>query len=103
MGRQSNGLPVGYAVYKRTASFTHETVPKGLLHRHSTKAGVWALLRVSRGALEFFESVEGNELRQVVTAGQHAVIRPEVEHRVAPLGEVEFDVEFWRAAAAGTE
>jgi tellurite resistance-related uncharacterized protein len=93
-------MPIGHGPYKRTASFTHETVPKGLLHHHSTKAGVWALLHVARGSLEFFETEANGEARQLVSAGQSAVIRPGVEHRVAPLGEVEFAVELWRAAAA---
>ncbi|MEO8185324.1 MAG: DUF3565 domain-containing protein [Deltaproteobacteria bacterium] len=92
-------MPTGHGPYKRTASFTDATVPQGLLHRHSTKAGVWALVHVSRGALELFETEAGGECRQLVSAGQNAVIRPEVEHRVAPLGELEFFVEFWRAQA----
>jgi tellurite methyltransferase len=94
-------MPAGHGPYKRTASFTRETVPQGLLQRHSTKAGVWALVHVSRGALEFFEAEAGGESRQLVRAGQTAVIRPELEHRVAPLEDVEFFVEFWRAGVPG--
>ena len=90
-------MPTGYSPYKRTASFTRETVPPGLLQRHSTKTGVWALLHVSRGALEFWEAEAGGESRQLVSAGQNAVIRPEVEHRVIPLDDLEFSVEFWHA------
>jgi tellurite resistance-related uncharacterized protein len=91
-------MPAGHGPYYRTASFAREAVPKGLLHRHSTKAGVWALLHVTGGALEFFETEADGESCQLVSAGQSAVIRPEVEHRVAPLGDAEFFVEFWRAA-----
>jgi tellurite resistance-related uncharacterized protein len=93
-------MPAGYAPYKRTATFTQATVPKGLLHDHQTKAGVWALLHVTRGALEFLEREGSGEAGQRVSAGQRATIRPGVEHRVAPLEEVEFCVEFWRAAGA---
>ncbi|HKO95104.1 MAG TPA: DUF3565 domain-containing protein [Polyangiaceae bacterium] len=92
-------MPAGYAPYKRTVNFTHVTVPKGLLHEHQTKPGVWALLHVESGSLEFLEREGGGETGQKVSAGERATIRPGVEHRVAPLGEVEFCVEFWRAAA----
>jgi tellurite methyltransferase len=92
-------MPAGYAPYKRTAAFTQATVPQGLLHQHQTKPGVWAIVHVASGALEFSESAGSGETRQRVGAGQHATIRPGVEHRVAPLGEVEFCVEFWRAVA----
>jgi len=92
-------MPAGYAPYKRTATFTHSSVPQGLLHRHRTKPGVWGRLLVTSGALEFFEVEGSGERLQVVTAGQHAIILADVEHRVAPLESVEFYVEFWRAAA----
>jgi tellurite methyltransferase len=96
-------MPAGHRPYKRTASFTRDTVPKGLLHQHSTKPGVWALLRVARGALEFFETEADGESRQLVSNGQSAVIRPEVEHRVAPLGDAEFFLELWRAETAAKD
>ncbi len=96
-------MPAGHVVYKRTASFTRESVPQGLLRRHETKAGVWGVLHVSSGALEFFESEGDGESRQVVSAGERAIIRPEVSHRVAPLGEVEFQIELWRAPALAIE
>jgi tellurite resistance-related uncharacterized protein len=93
-------MPAGHAPYKRTATFTRATVPQGLLHEHQTKAGVWAMLHVTSGALDFFEREGAGETTQRVGAGQQATIRPGVEHRVAPLDEVEFCVEFWRAIAA---
>jgi tellurite resistance-related uncharacterized protein len=71
-----------------------------LLRRHDTKPGVWAVLHVSSGSLEFIELFAAGEGRQVVTAGDRAIIRPGVEHRVAPLGEVEFSIEFWGATTA---
>ena len=93
-------MPAGHAPYKRTATFTRDTIPQGLLHDHRTKAGVWALLHVTRGSLEFFEREGSAEARQRISAGQQATIRPAVEHRVAPLDDVEFHVEFWRAPTA---
>jgi tellurite resistance-related uncharacterized protein len=93
-------MPAGYAPYNRTATFTQATIPKGLLHQHQTKPGVWAVLHVTSGALEFLETEGSGESKQRVSSGQRATIRPGVEHRVLPLEDVEFCVEFWRGAAA---
>jgi tellurite methyltransferase len=88
-------LPEGYTAYKRTPSFTQATIPAGLRRQHSTKAGVWGLIHVSSGALEYvLEDSSGT--RQVVHPGDRAVVLPEQPHRVAALGEVSFYVEFWR-------
>jgi tellurite resistance-related uncharacterized protein len=89
-------MPEGYVSYKRTPPFTHATVPQGLLREHRTKAGVWALIHVQRGALAFHEV--GAATPRAVGAGEQAVVLPEIEHRVEPQGEVEFFVEFWRRA-----
>jgi len=90
-------LPTGFVPFRRTAPVKTGGIPDALLRQHSTKAAVWGLLHVSEGALELIELLGGGEQRQLVSAGEHAVIRPGVEHRVAPVGEVEFSVEFWRA------
>lgn len=91
-------LPAGYAAYHRTAPFRTGSIPDALLRQHDTKPGVWALLEVSSGSLDFIELLEEGERRSQVPAGAQAVIRPGVVHRVAPNGEVEFTVQFWRPA-----
>jgi tellurite methyltransferase len=63
---------------KRTPEFTEATVPQGLLRDHSTKAGVWAQIRVLEGTLRYH-------------------VPSEVVHHVEPLGRVRFYVEFFRA------
>jgi len=93
-------MPNGYAAYKRTASFRRESIPEGLLHRHSLKAGVWAIVHVVRGELEFFEPSETGETRRALVAGERAIVLPESEHRVAAAGDVEFFIEFWRSNPA---
>jgi tellurite methyltransferase len=92
-------IPAGHVAYKRTASFRRETIPAGLLQHHDTKPGVWAILTVSRGNLEFFETGANGETRTALGAGATHVIVPEVQHRVAAQGDVEFSVEFWRAVS----
>lgn len=46
-------LPARVQVYKRTADFTEQTIPAGLLKDHTTKPGVWARIVVSAGELEY--------------------------------------------------
>lgn len=94
-------LPADYAPYHRSAPFRTGSIPDALLRQHDTKPGVWALLTVSHGSLEFVELLDGGERRTPVTAGGRAVIRPGVVHHVAPQGDVEFTVEFWRRSASG--
>jgi tellurite methyltransferase len=88
-------MPEGHVSYKRTPSFRRDAVPAGLLREHRTKPGVWGLVHVRRGALLFHEVGSGEPRR--VSAGEVAVVLPEVEHHVEPLDELEFFVEFWKA------
>ena len=46
-------LPARASEYKRTATFTEETVPGGLLRDHRTKPGVWAKIVVETGRLAY--------------------------------------------------
>jgi len=96
-------MPDGHAPYQRTKSFDEETVPKALTANHTTKRGVWALIHVERGALEYSivdgSSPGGDERVELLEPGKPGLIVSEVEHRVKPLGDVSFYVEFWRKDA----
>ena len=95
-------MPNGHVAYQKTKSFTEETVPAALTANHTTKAGVWGLIHVEAGRLEY--SIDEERLPkdcrrvEVLEVGQTGVVISEVEHRVTPLGEVSFYVEFWRRA-----
>ena len=89
-------IPEGHAAYKRTPQFSEDAIPAGLLRHHRTKPGVWGRIVVERGKLEFYEGDE-QAPRQIVIPGSPCVILPDVEHRVAPVGEATFYVEFWKA------
>lgn len=88
-------MPGGYAPYQRTAAFTETSIPAGLLKRHTTKRGVWALIHVTRGRL-LYRVCERLEMLETLEPGKPGVVVAEVEHSVAPSGPVEFFVEFWR-------
>lgn len=85
--------------YKRTPTFTEATVPAGLLNDHSTKAGVWGLIRVEEGKLRYAVTDPrcAPSTRTLGPADEPAVIEPTILHRVEPLGPVRFHVEFLRA------
>lgn len=91
-------LPSGYAFYARTPEFTPTTLPDGLRAGHSTKPGVWGLLCVSEGAVQY--SLEPPRSGGVlVRAGESVVIESDVRHHVAFVEAGSFHVEFYRAGA----
>jgi tellurite resistance-related uncharacterized protein len=94
-------LPDGLQSYKRTATFTEETLPAALRSDHSTKEGVWGLIRVEEGALRYHVT-DGRRppSGHVLTpAGEPGVVEPTIIHRVEPIGPVRFHVEFLRQPA----
>ena len=92
-------LPEGLECYKRTDTFTEETVPKGLLNDHSTKAGVGGLIKVESGRLSYRVTDARREPFETVLTpeGGPGIVEPTILHHVAPIGLVRFHVEFYRA------
>ena len=89
-------LPDNVVPYKKTPVFTEATLPDGLRNDHATKAGVWGLIHVEAGRL-LYEISDGGEAIELAPGDQSGVIEPEVRHRVTPIGDVRFYVEFHRA------
>ncbi len=87
-------LPSGVAAYRRTPTLTETSAPQSLLQTHSTKAGVWGRIVVLSGRLRY-EQMNGGEAIEL-GPDDVAIIAPEAPHRVQPLGEVSFYVEFLR-------
>ena len=92
-------LPAGLRPYKRTATFTEDTVPAALLADHSTKHGVWGLIHVEEGVLRYcVTDPRRAPSERFLTAGREpGLVEPTVLHRVEPIGAVRFSVEFLRA------
>lgn len=91
----AEGLPAGLEAYRRTPIFTEATIPAALRHRHSTKAGVWALITVVEGRLRLRRLNTGAETDLDPSAP--GIIAPGEPHEVEPLGSVRFFVEFHAA------
>ncbi len=91
-------VPDGFAPYMRTPELDETSIPAGLLKDHSTKPGVWGQIHVLAGQLRYIvEPPLAREL--VVDPGAPGIVVPEVLHRVAPIGEVKFFVEFHRRSS----
>jgi tellurite methyltransferase len=87
-------LPAHVREYKRTAVFTEQTIPTGLLNEHTTKADVWARIVVTAGELDY--SFGAPQRTFVLDSDHVGIVKPQVPHRVQPRGLVRFHVEFWR-------
>lgn len=86
-------LPKNVTAYNRTPSFTEETVPKGLLKNHNTKAGVWGLIQIEEGELEY--TIEDKETH-ILSVDKNGVVEPEILHHIKSIGTVKFFVEFYK-------
>jgi tellurite resistance-related uncharacterized protein len=91
-------MPDGLAAYHRTAEFDETSIPAALREAHSTKRGVWGLIHVRLGRLEYFVH-SPHEKRETLTSTSPGIVVPEVLHHVRPAGPVKFFVEFWRSGA----
>ncbi len=98
----TTNLPDGLEPYKRTPTFTEDSVPTGLLTEHSTKDGVWGLVQVEKGALRYVVTDARRASTEVLlTPGaEPGIVEPTILHRVEPVGAVQFHVQFLRAADA---
>lgn len=88
----STELPAQLQCYKTTPLF--DEIPPGLRQAHSTRRGVWGLLRVLAGSVDFVDEPSG--LCRRLEAGDTQVIQPERLHHLESVGELRFQVEFYR-------
>ena len=92
-------LPTNLEPYRKTALFDETSVPDALLEDHATKEGVWGVITVLSGELQFVAPSLGLDV--VLNPARPGVVKPTVPHRVKPLGPVSFYVEFWRSQRSG--
>jgi len=80
------------APYRSTPVFDETSLPAALRKEHTTKAGVWGVIRVIEGRLKLTYLNPPSEL--VLEAGQHGIVQPEQPHFVEPLGTMKMQVDF---------
>ena len=83
--------------YKSTPVFNEASLPAALRRDHSTKAGVWGVIRVLEGELLYERAGETRTLDPATPA----LILPEEKHRVEPLGPMRMHVDFHHARPSG--
>ena len=92
-------IPKDFVNYKSTPIFSHDSVPKMLLHMHNTKAGVYGQIQVLAGQLTFygFTDRRGELDKQIViNAGKTAISPPEYWHKVELMtDDTEFRIHFY--------
>lgn len=78
--------------YRSTPVFDQDTLPAALRARHSTKAGVWGVIRMLEGELELtYLEPESSILLSPENPG---VVLPEQPHFVTPRGAMRMQVDF---------
>lgn len=92
-------LPLDVTAYRKTPVFTQETIPQGLLHRHTTKEGSWGKISVISGQLRYRILTDIPE-EYTLTSDSSGIIEPQIPHEVEPLGATEFYVEFYRKSTS---
>ena len=90
-------LPENINEISRTASFTNETVPAGLLKDHTTKKGVWGKLVVETGTVHYTVTDPDEAGEYQINEGDYGVIVPEQLHHVEVMtDDTVFHVEFMK-------
>jgi len=79
--------------YRSTPVFDENSLPAALRGRHSTKAGVWGVVRVIEGRvrLTFLEPPSQVEL----DPDKPGIVLPEQPHFVEPIGPMRMRVDFY--------
>lgn len=78
--------------YRSTPVFDQDTLPAALRARHSTKAGVWGVIRVLEGELEL--TYLEPESSTLLTPDNPGLVQPQQPHFVTPRGPMRMQVEF---------
>ena len=87
--------------YKVTPVFDQSTLPAGLRRVHSTREGVWGVVRVLEGRLRLFFPETDRDL--VLTPGNPGLLKPCEPHSVEPLSQFRMQVEFYRSSPSTPE
>ena len=86
-------LPDGLRLVRTSPQWDERTMPAGLTRSHRIAVGTWGRIAVHNGNLRFVARTEP-ELNVIVGPGSTQAIPPEVEHKVEPLNQVCFSIDF---------
>jgi tellurite resistance-related uncharacterized protein len=84
------------APYRTTPLFDETSLPDALRREHSTKAGVWGIIRVREGRLRLTLLDSGRD--EMLDPSRPGLILPGQPHYVTPEGPMTMQVEFYDSA-----
>lgn len=87
-------IPNNVVSYNATPVFDETTIPVGLLKDHTTKEGVWGKIIITKGKLLYCIYDTQEEIS--LDTNHYGVIEPNTLHHIQPLGEVKFQIEFYK-------
>ncbi len=81
------------APYRSTPVFDQDSLPQALRNHHSTKAGVWGVIRILEGEvrLTYVDPVS----ETILDPGHPGLVLPQQLHFVTPLGPMKMQVDFY--------
>ena len=85
--------------YRSTPVFDETTLPAALRSRHSTKAGVWGMVRVLEGRVRLTYLDPPSEA--VLDPATPGLLLPQQPHFVEPLGPMKMQVDFYDQPPGG--
>lgn len=85
--------------YRSTPIFDQDSLPAALRGRHSTKAGVWGVIRILEGKLRLNLLEPAAEI--VLDPEHPGLLQPEQPHFVTPLGPLRMQIDFYDQPPAG--
>ena len=96
--KPADHIPLGLEHYKSTPVFDRRTTPLALQSDHSTKSGVWGKIQVTGGRLRYTVADPRRTpfLVELMAGGPPGIVEPTIVHRVELIGDVMFQVEFWK-------
>ena len=94
--QSGSSLPADVIAAGQSPVFDESSLPPALRSEHRTAKGVYGLLRVLSGSLEFVWMAADGEQSAQLEEGSEWVIEPELPHRVVPGGQVRCQIEFYR-------
>ena len=79
--------------YRSTPLFDQDSLPMALRNHHSTKAGVWGLIRVRHGQVRLTYLDPFAET--ILDVDHPGIVLPQQVHFVTPLGDMAMQVDFY--------
>jgi tellurite resistance-related uncharacterized protein len=79
--------------YRSTPVFDENTLPAALRARHSTKPGVWGMVRVLEGQVRLTYLDPPSII--MLDPGTPGILLPEQPHFVDPVGPMKMQVDFY--------